>query len=132
MKIRPLVLALLAPLPGCGVSEADCQAIATWLATLNLQAGTQQNDVALPANLARLSANGTVHAAKLPSGRLCFVLKRSIGYKENWTGIAWCDGAPDPGAVKNNQLTLGDPPLEEIFIRRVRAPHRFDVYFDLN
>jgi hypothetical protein len=132
MRPRHLLLALLALLPGCGVSEADCRKISTWLATRNLQPGTQENDLALPANLEKLSANGRVHAAKLPSGRLCFVLKRSIGYKGNWTGIAWCDGAPDAGAVKGNQLTLGDPPLEEIFIKRTRAPHRFDVYFDLN
>ena len=133
MSLRRIVLLpLLALLPGCGVSEAKCQAIGAWAAKLQLAPGSQRTGVALPADLAPLSADGTVHVAVLASGRLCFVLKRSIGYKENWSGIAWCDGPLDASALRGNTITLGDPPLEEIFVRRQRAPHRFDVYFDLN
>ena len=119
---------------GCGATEGKYREAALWVKSQGLPAGTQR--LALPQELSGLSVKGEVDAVISSSGRLCMLFKTSIGYKDNYEGAVWCEAPLSPSEIHSSSgrafLSLGNPPLEELYLREQRAPHWFDVFFDLN
>lgn len=125
----------LSSLLGCRrPSDDTCRSVLAWVVAQGLPAGTHPG-LPLPPDLAGATADGRVHAAVTPT-RTCAVLKASIGWKENWKGTVICTAPIADAELRPwsglRVLTLGDPPLEELFVSGRRSDRSLDVHFDLN
>jgi hypothetical protein len=117
--------------------EPQLARILTWASAQPLTAGSS-HQFALPARWAATSHGGTVNIGRSNDGRTCVLLKKQIGWKENFAGTVACDRpllakevAAD--AKSRSYMTLpGEGVFEELYISRRLSDHRFDVYFDLN
>jgi hypothetical protein len=116
----------------------DAKTVAAWVTKQDLSPG-QAHELALPADLAKLSCNGKVVAAHLPDGRTCVLLKKEIGWKDNFEGVFYCDKSLHPSEMMSRGR--GEPAFiclagygvfEELYVRTVRDERVVDVYFDLN
>ncbi|MCY1071487.1 hypothetical protein OV090_42485 [Nannocystis sp. RBIL2] len=107
-----------------------------WVAGLGLPAGA--HDMALPDALRASSQDGRVRVLVGGDNRRCLLLKRQIGYKDNFEGALYCDApvrldeiVERPGAPAVVSIT-GDAEFEELYVRAGYGDRRFAVYFDLN
>jgi hypothetical protein len=107
-----------------------------WVAEQAPAAGS--HDMTLPEALRAASEDGHVRVLVGADGRRCLLLKRHIGYKDNFEATLYCDaplrsdelvaraGAPATVSI------VGDVVFEEMFVREAHGDRRFSVYFDLN
>jgi hypothetical protein len=109
-----------------------------WVAQRNTKPGTEET-LRLPAELAAASRDGYVLVAATADGRRCVLLKKTVGYKDNFEAVFACTGPLRPDELK----TYGSPPrqfislaglgvFEELYVRKRIDEHRYEVYFDLN
>ena len=121
----------------CGGSVRSERVLA-WVRGQNLPPGTTRV-LAIPDELAKASADAQVHVARLADGRTCILLKKSIGWKDNFEGVLACD-APllatetvvAPPAPRSYVTLSGHAIFEELYVRARHDDRTFDVYFDLN
>ena len=117
--------------------ERICAEIARWVREQDVGPGAVA-DLPLPARWAALSQDGRVQAARTDDDRVCILLKRHVGWKENFEGVMYCDGPLKPGEMvppPQGPAYLSLPGLgifEELYIRASHGPHLFEVYFDLH
>jgi hypothetical protein len=117
--------------------ESECGGVLAWAAGQNVAAG-EVVELTLPPALAHVSQGGVVHVARTGDGRHCVLLKKSVGWKENFEGLLCCDGALRPSEVvepRTGAAYISLPGLgifEELYIRRRYSDLLFEVYFDLN
>lgn len=119
-------------------ADARDEQVLSWVASQSLPAG-KSYALQLPANLRDASADASVHVARLSDGRTCILLKKSIGYKENFKGVVRCS-APlraaeviPASAQSRSYIALpGQGVFEELYVEKQRDPQRFDVFFDLH
>ena len=97
------------------------------------------DELRLPPHLAVLSRGGVVHAIRSDNRRTCVLLKRTIGWKGNFTGTLCCDGplAPDEivrghAAYADYVLLQGSVRFNELYVAKRLGEKWFHVYFDLN
>ncbi|MCY1061117.1 hypothetical protein [Nannocystis sp. SCPEA4] len=135
---RWLVLGVLFAAASCLVpaSEAECAAVMTWVAGQALPAGA--HDRTLPDTLGASSQDGRVRVLVGPDGRRCLLLKRQIGYKDNFDGTLYCDApvrsdevVERPGGPAIVSIA-GDAEFEELYVRTRHGDRHFAVYFDLH
>jgi hypothetical protein len=122
---------------GCGENARDVRVL-EWVRAKGLAAGST-HDLSLPEDLAAASADARVHVARLADGRTCILLKKSIGWKNNFDGVLQCDAPLRPSEVvaappvPRAYVTLpGHALFEELYVRSRRDERGFNVYFDLN
>ena len=70
------------------LTRPDLPGVAAWLQTQNLAVGEHEG-VVLPAQFQPSTDNGTIDVVVLPSGRICFLLKTNIGWKQNYEGYVY-------------------------------------------
>jgi hypothetical protein len=117
----------------------DAKRAAEWVMKQELEPG-KAHEVTLPAEMAELAHRGTAHAAFLPDGRKFVLLKKSVGWKDNFEGVLYCDRPLSPGDVMSHGegqpsfVCLADYGVfEELYIRASRDERQaLEVYFDLN
>ncbi len=112
--------------------------ILSWVAARKIPPGPSIQ-LRLPDRLARESVDGHVHVAPLPDGRLCILLKKQIGYKDNFEALLLCS---DPlreeefiedSAHSRTYVSLDSAGIfEELPVRRRVDNRTTEVYFDLN
>jgi hypothetical protein len=78
--------------------ERDCEKLALWVKSIHPNPGSYR-DLDLPASMRSLSADNTVDAVVLPDGRVVLMLKASIGYKGNWSGVIYASGSVTSGEI---------------------------------
>jgi hypothetical protein len=110
-----------------------------WAQQQSVPAGKTQT-MRLPSYLAEGSADGNVTIAHLSDGRYCVLLKRSIGFKDNFAGRVLCSApllpkevidAPNAPGRREIQIP-GYGAFEELFVKNQNGDREYDVYFDLN
>lgn len=121
-----------------GSSDAQaCGAILAWLRDENVGRGTAV-DLALPPRYANAARDGRAHAARTADGRLFVLLKKRIGWKDNFEGVVCTDEPVADGELvlaPNGRTYLALPGLglfEELYVRRAASDVEFEAYFDLN
>jgi hypothetical protein len=113
-----------------------------WTKKQRLSRGTVRR-VAMPPGFRGFDIGAPLEIARLKDGRYCFLLYTEIGYKENFEGVLSCNAPLLPREIvaasghyaSYISLTGCSPSctvFEELYIRRARNVHTFDVYFDLN
>lgn len=115
---------------------APCTSVLEWLKGEQLSpAGT---NLTLPPGLAHLTSTGTASGLRTSDGRLCALLKTSIGWKENFEGVFCTDGPLRRSEVIGDDtgrpyISIGDASLfQELYIRRRYSDRCYAVFFDLN
>ena len=117
--------------------EKDCRAVLAWAVAQNVAVGTTI-ELKLPPDLAHLSEAGVVQAAGLSVGHCCVLMKKSIGWKDNFAGILCCEASLNPGQIVSpptrvSYISLpGFGIFEELYISKRYSSKLFEVYFDLN
>lgn len=120
------------------IVKRESDDVFTWASSQRVAPGETQS-LRLPERLAHASHDGFVHVAALRDGRQCTLLKKTVGYKENFEGIVACSAAVRSGEIAAH----GSPPreylsfpghglFEELYIRKRIDERTFEVYFDLN
>jgi len=117
--------------------QSECSSILAWVGDQNLP-DDKAVELALPPHLSHASEDGKLHAARTRDGRLCVLLKKSIGWKGNFEGLLCCDSPlqqselheTDTGLIYLSLPGLGI--FEEIYIKNANSETAFEVYFDLN
>ena len=118
------------------MSCAGCDSVLAWLRPQEI--ASTVIEVRLPPELAHLAANGTVAGLRLPDGRVCVLLKTSLGWKDNFEGVFCADGPLLPTEIvgagtARAYISIGDGYMfQELYIRRQFSDRCFAVYFDLN
>jgi hypothetical protein len=118
-------------------SWEECAQVLAW-AVGQLPAGTE-SELALPPRLAGLSRGGVVQAIRSDNGRTCVLLKRTIGWKGNFTGTLCCDGPLAPEEIVRGHAAYADYVLlrgsihfNELYVAKRLGERWLHVYFDLN
>jgi hypothetical protein len=116
----------------------NTEPVLDWVAKQDVPPG-KARELPLPPELADRSCEGKVHVARLGDGRLCVLLKTSIGWKDNFEGVFSCDGPLRPDEIARH--ADGQPPFiclagygifQELYLRSARLERTMPVYFDLN
>ena len=122
----------------CGSSRSDDQSVLSWGIKQKVPSG-RTREVILPESLRKASADQRVTIAQLADGRTCILLKKKIGWKDNFDASLCCSGPlkrreiiKDANQSPNYISLPGHGVFEELYIRRTRDDRTFDVYFDLN
>lgn len=118
-------------------SWEECAQVMGWAAE-RLPAGAE-SELPLPPSLKKLSCGGVIQAIRSENARTCVLIKRTIGWKGNFTGTLCCGGplAPDEivhGAYPSaDYISLrGSAYFNELYVARRLGENWFRVYFDLN
>lgn len=117
--------------------ENECESILEWAVGQGVPAGASV-ELTLPAALASFSEGGVIQTARTSDGRYCVLMKKRVGWKDNFEGLVCCDDAlqqrevvePQTGAAYISLAGLGI--FEELYIRKRYSDRLFEVYFDLN
>ncbi len=118
----------------------DAKEVMTWVIGEEVPEG-EVREISLPKNLAQLSEDRKVFVAHLADGRHCVLLKKKIGWKDNFEGVFHCDRALLPGEIVkrgsgDEQVSFiclpGYGIFEELYIGAVRGDRVIEVYYDLN
>lgn len=127
-------------LVACGLaypSWEECAEVLAWTAE-QLPAGTE-SELALPLRLAGLSRRGVVQAIRSDDRRICVLLKRTIGWKDNFTGTLCCDGPLAPDEIVRGDVATADyvslrgsVHFNELYVAKRLGEGWFRVYFALN
>ncbi len=83
LPLAPIVLLFVLAASWSRLTSPDPAAIAAWLQTRNLVPG-DHDDVELPLVHRMSAARGKIDVVVAPDGRITFLLKTSIGWKENY------------------------------------------------
>jgi hypothetical protein len=130
--------------PSAVVSQSETETILNWATKQGVKPSTVGSSV-LPSGLVWFGAGDTIDIAHLKDNRYCFLL-RTVFYGHdysNWEGVMSCSGPvlqseifPPENAYPRTISLTGCKPgcgaFEQLFVRRQRNDHTFDVYFDLN
>ncbi len=115
----------------------ECGAVLAWLRGRAIDEGAAVV-VDLPPQFARAAQDGKAHAARTADGRLFLLLKKHIGWKDNFEGTLCADGPiaeSELVGAPNGRTYLALPGLgvfEELYVRNGFGAARFEAYFDLN
>lgn len=123
--------------------ERKCGQIISWVKANHSTPGNFL-DLNLPPALNSLSADGQVHAVVLPDGRVVILLKTSIGWKQNFTGIVYTSAPLQPTEIRNYyydgepEIWINASPntcpgngLPEHCIKKKFNDHCYEVEFNL-
>jgi hypothetical protein len=80
------------------VFSRDCEQAISWVRTSYPAPGVYRQ-LALPPQLHRLSARGTVDAVVLPDGRIVLLLKETVDEHEWRRGIIWSSSPPKSSEI---------------------------------
>ena len=110
----------------------------TWAMMQNVPVG-QTKALILPTRIQPPKRYTYFDVAHLRDGRYCILLKSNIGWKDNFEGRLACSGPLRPDEIqrpddgRHPYVSLpGYGVFEELYIRKARSNHEFEVYFDLN
>jgi hypothetical protein len=128
---------VVVPLFLCGwyyiLSRPNLTGIAAWLQTQQLAPGGHDG-VKLPAEFRSSAANGTVDVFVSPNGRITFLLKTSIGWKHNYTGLIYSTAPFDAADIAEDYYgrdIIGIEFFGEPAIERKVNDQIYEVFFDL-
>lgn len=103
-----------------------------------LEPGTTTT-ISIPPPLRRTSRDGQVHVARLRDRNTCILLKKKIGYKDNFEGTLHCTRPFSTSEIIENEVSsrsyislTGHGIFEELYIRRRVSLDVIRVYFDLH
>ncbi|MEX2187453.1 MAG: hypothetical protein WD875_11685 [Pirellulales bacterium] len=128
-----IALAILAFVWPLFFGRPDFEGISQWVREQNLAPGVHEH-IALPFPHAHRADNGTIDVVVSPDGRITFLLKTHIGWKQNYEGYVYSTepfGAGEfvrdyYGRTNINNREFGDP-----VVRRRVDERTYEVYFDL-
>jgi hypothetical protein len=115
------------------LTRPDLPGVAAWLQTQNLAVG-EHDAIELPAQFRMTSVNGTVDVVVSPTGQISFLLKTSIGWKQNYEGYLY---STEPLWQLRSFLGYGDREAIEFskgehpFVERKIDDRTYEVFFDL-
>lgn len=116
----------------------NTEPVLEWVAKQDVPPG-KAHELPLPPELAHQSCEGKVHAAHLGDGRLCVLLKTSIGWKGNFEGVFSCDAPLHPDEITRHAddqppfiCLAGYGIFQELYLHSPRLERTMRVYFDLN
>jgi hypothetical protein len=118
-------------------NDAGCDGLLAWAAGQDVAEGSTA-ELTLPPELARASHDGLAHVGRATDGRRFVLVKKSVGWKDNFEGRLCCDAPlrpgelvePESGAPYVSLAGLGI--FEELYVRSREGERRLEVYFDLN
>lgn len=118
-------------------SWEECEQAVAWVSE-QLPAGTEDT-LPLPPRLAGLSRGGVIQASRSDNGRTCVLLKRTIGWKGNFSGALCCNGSlvldeiVRGHAPYSDYISLhGSVHFNELYVAKRLGEGWFHVYFELN
>ncbi len=118
-------------------SWEECAQVLAWVSE-QLPVGTE-SELVMPLHLSRLSRGGVIQAIRSDNGRTCVLLKRTIGWKGNFSGTLCCNGSLAPGEIVPgcapyaDYISLhGSIHFKELYVAKRLGEGWFRVYFDLN
>lgn len=120
-----------------GEMKGEHNAILAWVAAQHLLPGTAC-ELVLPPEWAHASHNGIIQAARTTDGRHCILMKKRVGWKENFDGLFYCEGPLRSNEIIESPtatpyISLGGLGIfEELYISNRHNEQLFEVYFDLN
>lgn len=130
--LAPFLLLLLAGAYHV-LTRPDLVGISEWLREQNLPAG-EYTDVELPARFALAAHGGTVDVVVAPTGRIAFLLKTSVGWKQNYEGYVYATSPLGSGEFFDDyygraciKFTEYEHPVVECRI----DDQTYEVFFDL-
>jgi hypothetical protein len=100
---------------------------------------TIETELVLPPNLAMLSRNNVIQAIQTSDCRTCTLLKKTIGWKGNFTGTLCCDKP-----IEQGEIVRGKPPFSdyisingsvyfnELYVTKPLSEFWFHVNFNLH
>jgi hypothetical protein len=113
--------------------DRDCGRLAAWVKA-SFPAPGSHSRLALPAQFRALAADGAADATVMPDGRVVLLLKTSLGWHGNWSGVVFFTGPIRPAEVGRDAYGRPQvmvPGLSYHFVKKGVDDRHFVVAFDL-